>query len=148
MRIEICTRDHLETWATFRHALWPTEDRADLRAQAEAILGEERDDLRAFVAVTPEGAVAGFAEASLRYDYVNGCETSPVAFLEGIFVDPQRRRQGVARALTTAVEAWARERGCEEFASDALLDNTASHNMHNALGFQETERVVYFKKTL
>jgi aminoglycoside 6'-N-acetyltransferase I len=35
-----------------------------------------------------------------------------------------------------------------ELASDALLDNNGSHAMHEALGFTETERVVYFRKAL
>jgi aminoglycoside 6'-N-acetyltransferase I len=58
------------------------------------------------------------------------------------------RRRGVARALTQAAEAWTRTKGCSELASDALLDNEVSHRMHNALGFEETERVVYFHKAL
>jgi aminoglycoside 6'-N-acetyltransferase I len=71
-----------------------------------------------------------------------------VAFLEGIFVTPEARGQGVARALVGAVEDWAREQGCTEFASDAALENSVSHNMHRALGFAETQRVVFFKKML
>ena len=38
----------------------------------------------AFVALLSGREPVGFAEASLRHDYVNGCETSRVAFLEGI----------------------------------------------------------------
>ena len=79
---------------------------------------------------------------------MNGCETSPVGFLEGIYVDPAQRRQGMARALNAAAEQWARACGCSEFASDALLDNIDSHRMHAALGFAETERVVMFRKVL
>ena len=90
----------------------------------------------------------GFAEATLRMDNVNGCATSPVAFLEGIYVERWARRQGVARALVGVVEQWGREMGCREFASDALLENVGSHSMHRGLGFQETERVVYFRKDL
>jgi len=92
--------------------------------------------------------VSGFAEASLRRDYVNGCETSPVAFLEGIYVAPQARCQGVGRALDRAVQDWAIQRGCQEYASDALIDNRDSHAFHAALGFEETERVVYFRRRL
>lgn len=33
-------------------------------------------------------------------------------------------------------------------ASDALLDNAGSHAFHEAVGFEETERVVYFRKSL
>ena len=87
-------------------------------------------------------------EATLRTDYVNGCETSPVAFLEGIYVEPGARRQGVARRLVEVVQQWARQMNCSEMASDALLQNTDSHGMHLGLGFEETERVVYFRKVL
>jgi aminoglycoside 6'-N-acetyltransferase I len=92
--------------------------------------------------------VTGFAEAAIRRDYVNGCETSPVAFVEGIHVVPEHRRQGVAGALIAAVEQWARDQGLRELASDALIENSQSHAMHRALGFSETERVVYFRKAL
>lgn len=81
-------------------------------------------------------------------DYVNGAESSPVAFLEGIYVAPDARRRGVARNLVVEAERWATSKGCKELASDARLENTASHAMHAALGFVETERVVFFKKAL
>jgi len=76
------------------------------------------------------------------------CETSPVAFVEGIYVTPDARGRGVARALIAGVTQWAKDQGVTELASDALLDNEASHAMHKALGFCETERVVYFRKGL
>jgi aminoglycoside 6'-N-acetyltransferase I len=84
----------------------------------------------------------------VRNDFVNGTRSSPVAFLEGIYVVPQERRRGVARSLIAAAEDWARVRGCVEFASDASLQNRLSQAMHQALGFEETERVVYFRKGL
>jgi aminoglycoside 6'-N-acetyltransferase I len=101
----------------------------------------------AFVAIM-DGELVGFAEASLRYDYVNGCETSPVAFLEGIYVDPAHRRQGVAKALSASVEKWGKSKGCVEFASDTSLDNIASQHLHEALGFEETQRVVFYRKRI
>lgn len=84
----------------------------------------------------------------MRHDYVNGTSSSAVAFLEGIYVHPSWRRHGVARALVAAVMNWGRSQGCGELASDALLENTSSHLMHEALGFEETERVVYFRMSL
>ena len=50
-----------------------------------------------------------------------------------------------AAALMAAGVEWARARGCTEFASDALLDNSLSHAAHKALGFVETCRIVCFK---
>lgn len=80
------------------------------------------------------GAPAGFAEVSLR-QYAEGCSTTPVGYLEGWFVAEPFRGTGVGRALVDAAMAWARERGCREFASDAELDNAASLAAHERLGF-------------
>lgn len=88
----------------------------------------------------------GFAEAAIRQDYVNGCDTSPVLFLEGVYVAPDARRRGVAKALFGRVEQWGALRGCEEFASDTDVANIDVQTLHRALGFEETERVVFFRK--
>ncbi|UVF18547.1 GNAT family N-acetyltransferase [Microvirga terrae] len=146
-RIEPCALHSLEEWAVLRHALWPEAPVQDHLSDAQAMLWEQKK-AAAFLVRLPDGTAAGFAEAALRHDYVNGCSTSPVAFLEGIYVEPEHRHRGLARLLCRAVEAWARRHGCREFASDALLANTASHGMHEALGFEETERIVCYRKPL
>jgi Sortase and related acyltransferases len=155
MRVERCTGETLEDWVELRHALWPDADIATLRAEAEDSLADSGRtvafvvrDAASSVGGGVRGGVLGFAEASLRRDYVNGCETSPVAFLEGIYVRADQRKRGVARLLVRAVEDWATSVGCSELASDADIRNDASHRMHGALGFEETERVVYFRKLL
>ncbi|MBF0679495.1 MAG: GNAT family N-acetyltransferase [Devosia sp.] len=134
-------------WLELRMALWADTSREEHKAEISEALARSGKGLN-IIARGPDGAALGFAEASLRQDFVNGTDTSPVAFLEGIFVVPHARRQGVARALVAATEDWARQMGCTEFASDALLENTESHQMHAALGFEETERVVFFRKVL
>ena len=80
----------------------------------------------------------------MRRDYVNSCATSPVGFLEGLYVDPEFRHRGIARKLCRAVEDWAASLGCSEFASDVHLHNEKSQKAHEAL---ETERVVYYRKS-
>lgn len=136
----------LDAWSEMRAALWPELDVVGHRAEAaEALDGE---DLASVVAEAPDGTLAGFAEAALRRDYVNGCDTSPVAFVEGLYVRPEHRHAAVGRALCAAIADWGRALGCAELASDALLDNADSHAFHQAVGFEETERVVYFRLTL
>ena len=90
----------------------------------------------------------GFVEASQLGVYINGTKISLVAFLETIYVAPEHRPQGIAAQLISAVAEWATSRGCRELASDSLLANEVSQLVHKALGFQETERVVYFRKLL
>jgi aminoglycoside 6'-N-acetyltransferase I len=145
-RIEAPDEAGLAEWRRMRHALWPEMHEAE-NIQETGELGESA---KAFVrlALDGQGRAAGFVEATLRTDYVNGCETSPVVFLEGIYVEPWARRQGAARRLVEMVQQWAKRMNCREMASDALLENTDSHGMHRRLGFEETERVVYFRKLL
>ena len=112
------------------------------------MLAEPSDRHIAFMALNGEGEPVGFVEASLRFDHVNGCDTSPVAFIEGVYVRPDWRRGRIARALCEAVESWGAGAGCREMASDALITNTVSHAFHAAVGFEETERVVFFHKAL
>lgn len=146
MTIERCTDALLDDWLRLRLSLWPEPSAQSHRDDIRDILG--RSDCAAFLARDDDGHAIGLAEAALRHDYVNGCESSPVGFLEGIYVVPDRRSRGVARALCSAVETWVREHGCSELASDTGLTNVASQRAHAAMGFEETERVVYYRKRL
>jgi aminoglycoside 6'-N-acetyltransferase I len=143
MHVTLAASADREDWAALRRELWPDADDDDI-----ARMLKEPVRFAAFIARTANDGAVGFAEVSLRHDYVNGCETSPVGFLEGIYVVPRFRRRGVAASLVRAVEQWTLAQGASELASDALIDNTDSHRMHAALGFQETERVVGFRKRL
>lgn len=143
--IEPAVSRHLDGWSRLRAELWPGQSVLEHRDEAAAWIADEESVC--FVAVTA-GEIVGFAEAALRTDYVAGCDTSPVAFLEGIYVAPSWRRRGVARRLCRAAEQWGRTEGCTEFASDADIANLESHRMHAALGFGEVERVVFFRKPL
>ena len=98
--------------------------------------------------VLDDDKAVGFAQCQLRHDYVEGCETSPVGFLEGIYVDDAYRRCGVARALLSACEDWTRSVGCSEFASDCEIDNHDSLAWHLKNGFDEMGRTIWFAKKL
>ena len=47
-----------------------------------------------------------------------------------------------------AAEDWARSQGCKEMASDTQIENHLSQRVHEALGFQVTERSVIYRKPL
>ncbi len=94
------------------------------------------------------GQAVGFMNLSVRQDYVNGTDGSPVAFLEAIYVLPEWRRRGVARQLIARAEQFARDKGLAQLASDCLEDNTLSQTFHQNSGFRETERVIYFVKDI
>ena len=134
-------------WLTLRSEFIPEVDPAEQRE----FLREFARGSAAFcglVASDPERGPLGFAEVSVRTDFVNGCRHRPALFLEGIFVRPEHRGRGVARALCEAAGAWGVEQGCREFASDVYEDDSDSLAAHAGLGFEETERVVYFRRPL
>ena len=95
-----------------------------------------------------DGRPIAFARCQLRHDYVEGTESSPVGYLEGIFVTEGYRKNGFAAELLAECEKWASEKGCAEFASDCELDNADSLSFHLAMGFEEANRIICFKKEL
>jgi aminoglycoside 6'-N-acetyltransferase I len=137
-------RDRAE-WLRMRRALW-TDD-GTLEAGIEAHFTSPKLDAIVFVAEDANGNLIGFAEVGTR-PYAEGCETSPVAYLEGWFVEDHARGSGVGRALVRAAEAWAKDRGLTEFGSDTWLENDVSIRAHQALGFTVAERLVCFLKRL
>lgn len=133
----------LPAYFRLRTALWP-DSASDFELEVAQIL--QSDHQVGFVA-EQEGALVGFVEVSLRA-YAEGCESSPVGYLEGWYVAPTHRKTGVGRRLVEAAEDWARAQGCTEMASDSEISNTQSHLAHARLGYQEVERIVCFRKPL
>jgi len=131
-----------------RRAFWPEEGGSYHASEVESYFaGRLREPLEVLLAIDESGNPIGFAELSIRR-YAEGCDTDHVGYLEGWYVVPMARRQGVGRALVLAAEQWARSKGCTEFASDAFLDNDVSAAAHRALGFTETAQIRCFKKSL
>ena len=133
------------TVAALAVQLWGSHSAEELTAEFEVLLSQE--DAAVFLLLT-EDKPAGFAQCQLRRDYVEGTESSPVGYLEGVFVVPEHRNRGHARALVAACEDWARKQGCREFASDCELTNTRSLAFHLAAGFREANRIICFTKAL
>ena len=124
--------------------LWPEHDIEEMALEFRELI--QMDDAAVFLAL--EGEAVGFAQCQLRRDYVEGTQSSPVGYLEGIFVARPCRNRGYARALLAACQDWARARGCTEFASDCELTNSESLAFHLRMGFLEANRIICFTKRL
>jgi aminoglycoside 6'-N-acetyltransferase I len=134
-------------WERMRTALWPDEPGSHASDIGRYFAGGMTYPLEVLVACSGAGVPVGFVELSIR-PYAEGCVTDRVAFVEGWFVQPEHRGRGVGAALMAGAEEWARARQCSELASDTQLGNEASITAHKALGFEETERLVCFRKSL
>ena len=130
-------------WAEMRAQLWP-DDASQAHAEATGKIIQDKD-IWGFIAEISRGDPAGFAEVAMR-KYANGCESQPVPFLEGIWVNPQFRRQAVGMRLIEHLAAFVIARRFHEIGSDTQIDNRTSQVAHPGWGFSETERVVYFRK--
>ena len=138
-------RNDLPVLAELAALMWPHHSVEDLTSEFSAILENGQSQ---FFLKYENGSPVGFAQCQLRHDYVQGTSTSPVGYLEGIFVKEGCRHKGYAKALLAACEAWARKRGCREFASDCDIDNAESLRFHLAMNFTEANRIICFTKRL
>ncbi len=145
VNVKIVRPEDRTEWLRMRKALW--DDCPDDQQEQEIDEILNSDSEVAFIAVRPGGGLCGFLEAALR-SRADGCDSTPVGYIEGWYVDEDVRRKGVGGRLVEAAEAWARSRGCRQMASDAELWNEVSHQAHGALGYEETARLVLFKKDL
>ncbi|MBV8164122.1 MAG: GNAT family N-acetyltransferase [Candidatus Eremiobacteraeota bacterium] len=136
----------IPAWKRMRAALWPALQDGENDTECSRIVGQP-SRFAVFVAQSDLQTIEGFVEASLR-EYADGCDTSPVGYLEGWFVQPQARRTGVGRKLVHAAETWARAQGCTEMGSDSILENVEGQHAHARLGYVEVERQVCFRKSL
>ena len=132
-------------WRRMTIALFPEYSAEELERGMREF--RARSDADVFVAEREDGSLAGYVEVGSR-SYADGCDTSPVGYIEAWYVDPDVRRTGYGRALLEAAEDWARRQGYSEMGSDARLDNELSHAAHRRAGYAEVDRVVQFRKAI
>ncbi len=143
--IRLATPADQSEWLRMRHELWPDVEPEDLLREMERILADPQ--MPVFVMERANGKLGGFVETGTR-KYADGCETSPVGYLEGWWVDEDLRGKGLGKALIVTAENWARAQGLHEMASDTWLENEVSIAAHLKMGYEEYERLVHFAKTL
>lgn len=145
MKIRKATVKDVSEIANLAVKMWKTHTVKELEEEFIDYIGKSNNII--FI-VTIGEILVGFAQCGLRYDYVEGTISSPVGYLEGIFVEEKYRKRGFAKALVDACQKWAKECGCDEFASDCELNNEASLKFHLKIGFVEKNRIICFAKKL
>ncbi len=125
--------------------LWPESNLQEERENCQRILDSGSEEI--FIGFENSSPI-GFIYLSIRNDYVEGSNSSPVAYIEGILVREEHRNKGFARQLTKKAEAWGRKRGLSELGSDAEIKNKSSVEFHKKVGFLEVNRVVCFLKKI
>jgi len=145
MKIRTIVESDRSDWVRLRDALWPGslwDHDVETRKYFEGGL-----DCPVVFVADVDGRLVGFLELDYR-KYAPGCTSSPVPFIEGWYVEPAMRGRNIGRALVEAAEAHARAAGHVEIASDAELENADGITAHRAVGYEEVERVVCFRRSL
>ena len=145
MRLIIAEKEHVQAAAELTGKLWPGHTEEEMQ---ECVLEYMDDPEKTVLLAKEEGVFCGICLASLRHDYVEGTEGSPVGYLEGIYVEEEHRNLDTARALLMGAQQWAKKKGCREFASDCELVNEDSLRFHLAMGFEEANRIICFTRKL
>ncbi|MFT4538863.1 MAG: aminoglycoside 6'-N-acetyltransferase I [Planctomycetota bacterium] len=147
--VRLASQQDTPSWIPLRLQLWPEDTKENHAEEVQDFLagGSPFDEWAVLLAENEEGRVQGFVEISIR-PYAEGCHSKRVGYVEGWYVSPHARGEGVGRILIEAAEEWGRSLGCTELASDAELENSLSRSAHGALGFQEVSRVRCFRKDL
>lgn len=91
-----------------------------------------------------DGERIGLVELSLR-NIVDGSVSSPVPYLEGLYLIATERGKGRGKATMELIKRWCLEHGLSELATDAELTNTRAHAFYEQLGFEEVDRVVQYR---
>ena len=145
-RVRPLAESDISEWFRLRKLLWDQSSDAEHKVEMMDIY-EHTDSQLVLVAETDKGRLIGFLEASIR-PFVEDCHSDHVGYLEGWFVEPDYRKNGIGRKLVQTAENWARGKGCTEMASDAEIGNDLSLDAHQNLGYEETSRLVHLRKDL
>jgi GNAT superfamily N-acetyltransferase len=116
-----------------------TPDAADERLRR--IL--QRPDDR-FIVAEQDGTVVGWLHA-LVADYL---ETGPFVVIAGLVVDRTARKCGIGRALLSAAEHWATERGCQVVRLWSSAARTEAHRFYERLGYAHIKTQFSFVKSV
>lgn len=143
--IEEINKDNFNEWLSMALALWPDNGKNELKDEFQKILSSTKE--QAFI-YKLDNEYIGFINLSIRTDYVEGSNSSPVGFVEGIYVKPEYRNRGIAKKLIIKGEEWAKSKGCTQIGSDIEMDNDISYKFHQKVGFNEANRIICFIKDI
>ena len=138
-------KEDLKTIAALAVKMWENNSLEELTAEFSEMFAGDKTQ---FFIKYKNNIPIGFAQCTLRSDYVEGTGTTPVGYLEGIYVKEGHRKKGYAKELLKECEAWAKSKNCTEFASDCEADNEESQKFHKAMNFSEANRIICFTKKL
>ncbi len=144
-KLQPATAKDRVVWKAMRADMYAGLDDSFHDREIKLILASR--DRKCLFVRAPNRDIVGFLEVSLR-NLVDGCLGGPVGYIEGVYLVPEYRGLGLGGALTDAAAAWFASRGCRDMATDTEIDNEDAQKFWSELGFEETWRVVQYRKPI
>jgi aminoglycoside 6'-N-acetyltransferase I len=145
VRIIEISRDRFPDWRRMRQELYQDLDPEFHEEEMELIFSSA--EATCFIGTAESGTAIAMLELSLR-NFVDGCLGGPVGYVEGIYIVPGHRKRGYGRELIEFAASWFRLKGCRDMAADAELTNSVAQDFLTRAGFDETYRIVHYKRSL
>ena len=141
MRLSLIQRNQFPQWRQMRGEVYGSLDDEFHEKEMEQIFA--REDWFCHFLTGTSNQILGLVELSSR-NIADGCLSSPVAYLEGIYLKKELRGRGLGKEAMGLILHWCKEKGYKELATDSELSNLNAQKYFNALGFHETFRIVEF----
>lgn len=145
MTVEPISTNNIEALAQLMLELWPNSSFDEELESCKIILNS---DIDICYLIKDKETYIAFIHLTVRFDYVEGANSLPVAYIEGLYVKENWRHLGIGKKMIHLGIEWARQRGCKQLASDTELNNDTSIEFHKSMGFLEANRLVCFIRDL
>lgn len=142
MKLTPITRANFSLWSDYRSQIYPLISREYDLAEMEILYGS--DNWHCWFIEAETGTPIGLVELSLR-NIADGCLSSPVPYLEGLYLVEAQRGQGRGASVIELIKRWCIENGYSELATDAELSNVRAQHFYESLGFEQVDRVVEYR---
>jgi aminoglycoside 6'-N-acetyltransferase I len=141
--IRQAVKNDFDEWLRMRKLLYPEYSQEELLSEIKKIFHEKTIvgelDYLVLVYEKDKKTLGGFIETSIRQN-VSKCQSSPVGYIESLYVDSDIRRNGIARDLVIESEKWVIEKKCSDFAVDTDPNRKGSIDFYLSCGFTEVKR--------
>ena len=141
VKIIRASNENLQQLTELALALWSNNKKDLIKSDFVYIIGHLNN--RVLLAKWDEEYI-GFIHLSIRSGFVEGADTTPVGYVEGIYVKPDFRRKGVAKELYHAGLEWLKSKKCTQISGDIWINDNMCPDFYVGMGFKEVNRIICY----
>ena len=122
--------------------MWDSHTAAELEMEFARTIEEGRE---VFFIQYQDQTPVGFAQCSMRSDYVEGTESSPVGYLEGIFVKEDHRGKGYAGECLDYARQIAEKENCYKMMLLTGSKDPETFHFYEKAGYNSSDKTAFIQ---